>query len=58
MGETFEIKDSNGNAGASPITVSGNGHNIDGSSTYSISSNYGSLTARYNGTQWSKVFSV
>lgn len=45
------IKDDVGTAGASNITVNGNGKNIDGAATKVISTNYGSLSLIYNGTQ-------
>jgi len=49
------IKDGIGNAGGSPVTVAPSGVTIDGSSTTQISSNYGSITAIFNGTEWSVV---
>lgn len=52
-GMTFVIKDITGTASTNNITVSGNGKNIDGSSTNVIATNYASITVIYNGTQWS-----
>jgi hypothetical protein len=53
IGDTYQIKDATGNAGTHTITVSGNGHNIDGSSTQTIISVYGNILVVYGGTQWS-----
>lgn len=47
----FKIKDT-GNALTNNITVSGNGNNIDGSSSISINTNYGAIELIYNGTEW------
>lgn len=52
-GRTVKIKDSTGIASGSNITISGNGHNIDGASTYIIAINYGEVQLIYTGTQWS-----
>jgi hypothetical protein len=51
-GTTYRIKDNTGSAGTNNITVSGNGNNIDGSASYTISMNYDSIDLVYNGTQW------
>ena len=47
-GRTYIIKDIDGNASVNNITVDGNGNNIDGAATQTISTNYGSLTIIYN----------
>ncbi len=52
---TFIVKDLNGTAGSSNITINGNGNNIDGASTYVISANYESITIAYTGTEWSII---
>ena len=53
-GDLYQIKDSAGNAVTNPITVSGNGHNIQGSASYLINTaNYPSALFVYGGTQWS-----
>ncbi len=52
IGETHVIKDITGTGNANNITVSGNGHNIDGAATYVMATNYGSTTFTYNGTNW------
>lgn len=49
-GDAYRIKDSSGNAGANNITVSGNGHNIDGGADATISTNYGSIMVVYSDT--------
>lgn len=51
-GDEYEIKDNGGTAGAWNITVAGNGHNIDGASTYVMLNAYQSDKFTYNGTQW------
>lgn len=52
VGQAYDIVDSTGHAGANNITISGNGHNINGAATTTISTNYGALSLVYNGTQW------
>ena len=47
---TYVIKDLNGNAGSSNITINGNGHNIDGAATYTMNVNFGSVMLRWNQT--------
>lgn len=49
------IKDGKGDAGSNNITISGNGKNIDGSSTLVISTNYGKAGIVYNGTAWNQI---
>jgi hypothetical protein len=51
----FFIKDNTGTAATNNISISGNGHNIDGAATAVISINYGSSTCVYNGTQWNLI---
>jgi len=51
-GRVLIVKDGKGDAGSNNITVSGNGTNIDGSSTNVISTNYQARIYTYNGTQW------
>lgn len=51
-GTTYRIKDNGGLAGTNNITISGNGKNIDGSASYIVNTNYGSVDVAYNGTQW------
>jgi hypothetical protein len=46
------IKDAVGSAAANPITVQGNGINIDGAGAQNIATNYGSMTIQSNGTTW------
>lgn len=55
-GQVFYIKDSGGNAtGGNPVTVAGNGNNIDGNASVQIRNSFGSLTVVYNGTQWNII---
>lgn len=49
-GYTINIKDSGGLAGTNNITIAGNGNNIDGLSSQTISNNYGSMTVHYSST--------
>lgn len=53
-GQIYEFKDSTGAAATYNIVISGtdSGKTIDGSNTYSITSNYGAVKMIYNGTQW------
>lgn len=53
-GSIFFIKDESGAAGTNNITVSVNGgvKTIDGSTSYVINTNYGSLRVYYNGTNY------
>jgi len=55
-GESYEIKDSTGSAATYNITISGNGKNIDGHSTFVMATNYQHIRLVYNGvggtTQW------
>lgn len=53
-GQAFIVKDSGGQASTNPISVvvSGGVKTIDGSSSFSINSSYGSNTFIYNGTNY------
>lgn len=52
-GQSWTIKDEAGTAqSANNITISGNGANIDGASTFVINTNYGSATVYWNGTNF------
>lgn len=55
LGDTYEIKDVTGVASIHNIIVSGNGNNIDGSSTYTLVMNYAALTVTFTGVEWSVV---
>lgn len=50
--DVFVIKDAAGNAATYTLTVSGNGKNIDGASNRAITTNRGSITVVYDGTEW------
>lgn len=49
-GQAFKIKDVSGNALTNIITISGNGNNIDGSSTVNINTDYGALELMFDET--------
>lgn len=51
-GDTYVVKDASGTSLANPITVDGNGNNIDGGPTFLIDSNYAAYTFIFNGTIW------
>lgn len=48
VGDTYYVKDKSGNASTNNITVSGNGKNIDGNSTYPINRNYESASFTFD----------
>lgn len=52
LGRRIIVKDNSGAASTNNITITSSGANIDGAATYVISTNYGSITLIYNGTQW------
>lgn len=54
-GRFFYIHDSTGSANTYNITVSGNGVNINGSSTFVLNENYNSVTIIYNGSTWNII---
>jgi hypothetical protein len=54
-GDYYTIKDAGGHAAASPITVLGNGHQIEGGTQVLISVNYGFVNLLYTGTRWVQV---
>lgn len=56
-GYTVSFKDDTGMSGANPITIDGNGNNIDGQTVYMIQFNYGFAGMRYNGIQWNIISS-
>ena len=49
-GDTYQIKDSTGQAAANNVTISGNGKNIDGIATFAINVAYGCITVVYVGS--------
>ena len=51
-GDFVYFKDTNGNATASNIVIDGNGKNIDGATTFTLTTNYTALLIVYNGTNW------
>jgi hypothetical protein len=58
-GKEIIIKDSAGAAATYNVTLDGNGsQTIDGSATYAINSNYGSVRIKSNGAGWIKLLST
>lgn len=51
-GQVVTIKDITGTANTHNITITPTSGNIDGSATYVINTNYGSVDLWYSGTQW------
>ncbi len=51
-GTTYRIKDNVGSAVTNNITITPAAGNIDGSGSFVISSNWGSVDVTYNGVQW------
>lgn len=49
------VKDGSGNAASFPITINGNGKNIDGAASFILNLNYSSVEIVYNGTQWNVI---
>jgi hypothetical protein len=55
-GRILQIKDRDGNAGGgSPVTIAGNGNNIDGETEIEITNNYGSFSLLFSGTEWNVI---
>jgi hypothetical protein len=54
-GQLLTIKDGAASASTYNITVSGNGHNIDGLSSVLISTNYDTLTVFFGSSYWSII---
>lgn len=52
-GQTFLIKDCGGAAATHPITITPASGSIDGSTSYSLTTNYGSVAVTYANSQWS-----
>lgn len=53
IGDAYEFKDTTGNAGTFPVTIFGNGANIDASATFTLNQPYASVVLTYTGTTWS-----
>ena len=51
-GQTFLIKDCGGNAGTNAITIAPAAGNINGASSYSLNTNYGSVAVTYVNSRW------
>ncbi len=54
-GDMIFIKDGKGDAASNAITLTPVSGNVDGSATYVISNNYGSVLLHYSGTEWQVV---
>lgn len=54
QGDTYNLGDA-GNAATNNLTISGNGSNIDGSSTAVISTNFECMTVVYTGSFWKVI---
>lgn len=54
-GDTYIIKDQAGGAATNNIIVSGNGANIDGAVSYTINTNYQSITVVFANSTWSII---
>lgn len=54
-GDLYVVKDRDGSAAVYNITVSGNGNNIDGLSTYLINTNYQSISLIFSNGKWSVI---
>lgn len=50
--QMWRIIDVSGNASTNPITINGNGKNINGGASVSLSTDYGGLSVIYDGTQF------
>lgn len=53
IGDIYTVKDSGGNIETYNVTISGNGYNIDGVSTFLMNKNYSSISLLYTGFEWS-----
>ena len=51
-GQQYIVADSAGTAATHNITVDGNGNNINGAATLTMSTNYEVITLTFNGTFW------
>jgi hypothetical protein len=54
-GKQYVIKDESGTAYTNHITLSGNGHTIDGSATLTMAANYISIQVIWTGSFWSVI---
>lgn len=57
-GKFFFIKDFSGVAAANNIIVDGNGNNIDGAPSQTITSNFGGLQVIWSGVSWAIISGV
>ncbi len=54
-GDTYTVKDQAGGCATNNIIVSGNGNNIDGAATYTMNTNYQSITVVFANGTWSII---
>ncbi len=55
LGHIVVVKDVFGSAATHNITISGNGNNIDGASTFVVNLSFTSITLAWTGSQWSII---
>ena len=53
-----QVKDGKGDAATNAITIDGNGQQIDGAATTSISTDYGAVYLGYDGSEWRQLANV
>lgn len=53
VGQTYNVKKIDSSAFA--VTLSGNGKNIDGAASVTLSSQYDNTTVQYDGNQWWQI---
>jgi hypothetical protein len=53
IGDSYQIKDTTGNALAFNVTIAGNGNTIDGLTNFVLAQPYAAATFTYTGVQWS-----
>ena len=54
-GDTYTVKDQAGGTAINNVIISGNGNNIDGASTYTMNTNYESVTVVFANGSWSII---
>lgn len=57
-GKTFYIKDFAGVAAANNILISGNGNNIDGAGSQTLTVNYSGIQVIWSGASWSIISNI
>jgi hypothetical protein len=54
-GKVYVVKDSLGDSNTNPISILATGTTIDGLASYTINTDWGSVTLLYNGIEWNIV---